>query len=63
MLEMMYTVDFPEQRPISAENVEGYSVEENKFLKLMDQESSSEVPLPFRDKDARLPNNRTVAEK
>ena len=61
-LQRLYNVDFPEDR---AEEVT-LSVEDNRFLELMNKEivkidGHYQLPLPFRDPDIVVPNNRPQA--
>ena len=66
----MYAFDFPEQ---SLQNNQSdmesqFSVEDHKFIRLLDEETKFidghyQVPLPFKEVNTKLPNNRGQAIK
>ena len=62
MLKEMFIMDFTEP----ASEKEGMSAEDRKFIQIMDDNVSKkncqyELPLPFRNADVHLPNNRVQA--
>ena len=64
----MYNAGFIEAIIGTSGNIEEMSYEDQKFLKLMDENARKigknyQLPLPFRDKTKIFPNNRKVAEK
>ena len=69
MLEKLYAIEFPERQHMKREQMQdAMSAEDKEFLKLVHTETilvgnHSQVPLPFRRKDALLPNNRIQASK
>ena len=68
MLQEMYNADFIEPIIGTAGNIEEMSYEDQKFLKLMDENARKigkhyQLPLPFRDKTKIFPNTRKLAEK
>ena len=68
MLNKMYTVEFNENgTSIAAENIKKMSIEDRKFVELMERECCKEEnpckpSLPLRDPDAVFPSNRRIAE-
>ena len=63
MLQEMYNADFIETIIGTSGNIEEMSYEDQKFLKLMDENVRKigkhyQIPLPFRDKTKIFPNNR-----
>ena len=72
LLKKLYNTDVTESKTMLTngvnENLTEVSTEDIAFLKLMDSKCSRsgdhyELPLPFRDEDINLPNNRILAEK
>ena len=72
MLEKIYNTEFYESRlgfGIEASpNMKDISFEDQKFLKLMDEKLRKvgehfDIPLPLKNRLAKLPNNRNMAEK
>ena len=72
LLKKLYNADFTESKTTLTnginENLTEVSTEDIAFLKLMDSKCSRsgdhyELPLPFRDEDINLPNNKMLAEK
>ena len=68
MLQEMYNADFIEPIIGTSGNIEEMSYEDQKFLKLTDENARKigkhyQLPLPFRDKTNIFPNNRKVAKK
>ena len=72
IIMQLYNADFTESKTRLTnginENITEVSTEDIAFLKLMDSKCSRsgdhyELPLPFRDEDINLPNNRILAEK
>ena len=73
MFQEIYNTDFkvtrlPSELDALSPNMQSYSVEDRKFVELMNKEVKLEdkqytVPLPFRDKDVKMPCNRQIAVK
>ena len=68
MLNKMYTVQFNENSTsIAADNIKKMSIEDRKFVDLMERECCKEenpckLSLPLRDPDAAFPSNSRIAE-
>ena len=72
MLEKIYNTEFYESRLgfgiEASSNMEDISFEDQKLLKLMDEKLRKvgehfDIPLPLKNRLAKLPNNRNMAEK
>ena len=72
ILEKIYNTEFYESRLgfgiEASSNMEDISFEDQKFLKLMDEKLRKvgehfDIPLPLKNRLAKLPNNRNMAEK
>ena len=72
LLKKLYEADFTEANPKAVSkvtlDVEEMSTEDRRFLELMDAETKKigkhyVLPLPFKNSELSLPNNRKIAEK
>lgn len=66
MLLSMYKIDFNENATVNESLADKYSQEESRFLEMMKtniqlKDGHYELPLPFRDKDVQMPDNRKLA--
>ena len=66
MFERMFDNDFSEVKQLQLSNIEEISRKDKKFLKILETGTKKngnhyEKPLPFKDTDVKLPNNRNQA--